>query len=187
MTTIPKQAIVLLAASQKAEWLEIYRNRETGEQPSEESWLERARNSSASLRAIEAALRTGPTPEGYLIARNSIEAIASGSLDPKQIALDALAALSALPVQDATEGDWLIRQLEEWPTRVDPDKTTNIEYLMKAAAARLRTAERQALERAAMVAEASYTGTNPQYRAAADGIAKTIRALIPSKQATPSR
>jgi hypothetical protein len=31
--------------------------------------------------------------------------------------------------------DWLIRQLKAWPTRIDPDRTTNIEYLMKRAAA----------------------------------------------------
>jgi len=48
----------LLAAEMKREWAEIYRDRDTGELPSEESWLERAQNAPASLRAIIAALET---------------------------------------------------------------------------------------------------------------------------------
>lgn len=42
----------------------------------------------------------------------------------------------AIPPAVASD-DWLVRQLEAWPARVDPEKTTNIEYLMKEAAKRL--------------------------------------------------
>jgi hypothetical protein len=49
--------------------------------------------------------------------------------------------LTAMGVSgEVAEDDWLVRQLEAWPTRVDPEKTTNIEYLMKAAAGRIRQA-----------------------------------------------
>jgi selenocysteine lyase/cysteine desulfurase len=34
---------------------------------------------------------------------------------------------------------WLVEQLEQWPTRVHPERTTNIEYLMKEAAKRIRS------------------------------------------------
>jgi len=34
---------------------------------------------------------------------------------------------------------WLIRQLEAWPTRVDPEQTTNVGYLMQEAAKALRS------------------------------------------------
>jgi hypothetical protein len=37
--------------------------------------------------------------------------------------------------------DWLVQQLEAWPKRVDPELTTNIEFLMKSAAERIRKAE----------------------------------------------
>jgi hypothetical protein len=53
--------------------------------------------------------------------------------------------LSAFPTTP-TEGDgagededWLLDQLERWPVRVDQERTTNIEFLMKAAAERIRT------------------------------------------------
>lgn len=46
----------------------------------------------------------------------------------------------------ASETDWLIRQLEAWPARVDPEKTTNITFLM-------RTASREICLRRAVVAE----------------------------------
>jgi hypothetical protein len=58
-----------------------------------------------------------------------------------------LAALSAMGVSgEVAEDDWLVRQLEAWPTRVDPEKTTSIEYLMKAAAGRIRQALNSAPE-----------------------------------------
>ncbi len=38
---------------------------------------------------------------------------------------------------------WLIAQLACWPTRVDPDCTTNIRFLMVSAAAALRARPRQ--------------------------------------------
>lgn len=34
--------------------------------------------------------------------------------------------------------DWLVDQLERWPTRVHPERTINIEYLMKEAAKEIR-------------------------------------------------
>lgn len=54
---------------------------------------------------------------------------------------------------ELTDEDWLVQQLEAWPTRVDPEKTTNIEFLMKEAAKRLRStpapdALREAIETA---------------------------------------
>ena len=36
------------------------------------------------------------------------------------------------------EINWLVHQLEAWPTRVDPERTTNIQYLMTAAAKLIR-------------------------------------------------
>jgi hypothetical protein len=55
--------------------------------------------------------------------------------------------LTAMGVSgEVAEDDWLVRQLEAWPTRVDPEKTTNIEYLMKAAAGRIRQALNSAPE-----------------------------------------
>jgi hypothetical protein len=45
--------------------------------------------------------------------------------------------MTSSPITD--EADWLVRQLEAWPNRIDPEKTTNIEYLMKEAAKRLRS------------------------------------------------
>lgn len=49
-----------------------------------------------------------------------------------------LERLSAAPTSDVLDDGWLICQLEAWPTRIDPERTINIEYLMKAAAKRLR-------------------------------------------------
>lgn len=34
--------------------------------------------------------------------------------------------------------NWLVHQLEAWPRRVDPDFTTNVQYLMRAAAKHIR-------------------------------------------------
>lgn len=55
-------------------------------------------------------------------------------------------------IADARERGWLVEQLAAWPTRVDPEKTTNIEYLMKSAAAALRD-ERERNERLAAALE----------------------------------
>lgn len=41
---------------------------------------------------------------------------------------------------DGVESNWLLDQLEQWPKRVHPERTTNIEYLMKSAAERIRQA-----------------------------------------------
>jgi len=66
------RAIEMLADEMKREWIEIYRDRETGKPPSEESWLERARNAPASLRAIQRAL----SPMGDV--REALEVAAFG-------------------------------------------------------------------------------------------------------------
>lgn len=55
-------------------------------------------------------------------------------------ALLALARFERDLTAPSGEGDvdpWLVQQLLAWPRRVDPEKTTNIEYLMKTAAAAL--------------------------------------------------
>ncbi|SCW57197.1 hypothetical protein SAMN02927924_01448 [Sphingobium faniae] len=39
--------------------------------------------------------------------------------------------------------DWLTLQLEAWPTRVDPKKTTNITFLMQEAAQAIRTLSKE--------------------------------------------
>lgn len=103
----------------------------------------------------------------------------------------------ASPSPERDYDDWLIQQLEEWPTRVDPDKTTNIEILMKAAAKRLRASpEREALERAAKVAEskadfcqAGEWGApfSAGIRHRSIEIAKAIRALIPPLPEQPDQ
>lgn len=41
------------------------------------------------------------------------------------------------PMADA-HVNWVVHQLEAWPTRVDPEKTTNIRYLMEQAARLIR-------------------------------------------------
>jgi hypothetical protein len=38
------------------------------------------------------------------------------------------------------DAEWLCNQLEQWPTRVHPERTTNISYLMKSAAKVIRAA-----------------------------------------------
>lgn len=63
MTTHSDLARELLAEAMKHEWMDLYRDRESGAEPPEESWLKRASNSPASLRAIEAAL-SRPSPAG---------------------------------------------------------------------------------------------------------------------------
>ncbi|WP_030538381.1 hypothetical protein [Sphingobium sp. DC-2] len=46
-----------------------------------------------------------------------------------------------LTAPDEQDMAWLIAQLACWPTRVDPDCTTNIRFLMVSAAASLRASQ----------------------------------------------
>lgn len=53
------------------------------------------------------------------------------------------AVLVTQPATPESAGeDWLLRQLNAWPVRVDREKTINVEYLMKAAAKRIVTLQR---------------------------------------------
>lgn len=53
----------------------------------------------------------------------------------------------------AQDRRWLLAQLEAWPDRIDPSRTTSIEYLMKSAAQHIRQARNEALEEAVGAAE----------------------------------
>lgn len=44
---------------------------------------------------------------------------------------------------EQVDREWLIAQLAAWPTRVDPDSTINIEFLMQSAAAALQSSAEQ--------------------------------------------
>jgi hypothetical protein len=78
-----------------------------------------------------------PYPVSIAIGDDDIQRLLSAAVQLERCR----AALQSPRASDEVLGeagdDWLVRQLEAWPTRVDPEKTTNIEYLMKAAAKRL--------------------------------------------------
>lgn len=50
-----------------------------------------------------------------------------------------------------TDPEWLLAQLEQWPKRVDPERTISPEYLMKSAAAVIRKSEQVAIDALATI------------------------------------
>lgn len=69
------------------------------------------------------------------IQRMGMESEAINTVD-EYFAIDA--NWSRIVDREREVDDWLVRQLEAWPIRVDPERTTNIVFLMNEAAKRLR-------------------------------------------------
>jgi len=91
---------------------------------------------------------------GYLCSRNKLF---GGKCPDENVYLTA-EFWNTRPEQQNTDinADWLIAQLEAWPKRVDPEKTTNIEFLMKSAAGALKATNHPTAQATdAMIADAA--------------------------------
>lgn len=226
MITPTERARELLTAEYDKQAAENRRKRHFEAAERVEGWAAEvragARDTLYAIPAIEAALRTRPSPALPEVREALNRAVTAAISDrsrgnsdgeyslgfenglqaAKTVALQAIdaAALASAPshIEGATD-DWLVRQLETWPTRIDPEKTTNVEYLMQEAAKLIRTVERETLERAAKVADtveqeareaqACFTQHSSQWcaqRNAAD-TAEEIAAAIRSLAAQPKQ